>query len=114
MHTYDWQVLQLNIITTKDVNWRMGAGFLTEAFGNKATYGEWSTAVTVHPSRSRWGGIGEYRGAESRKEVSLVCEYAAYNKSLLHISFTGGMIFQRYYGSVDVWGMQFGTVMRLY
>jgi hypothetical protein len=114
IRTNEWQVLQFNIITTKDVVFRVGGGFLQESFGGYNYYGEWTTALQVHPSQSKLGGLIEYRDANARKEVNGYLRYHIFDHNALHGFVTGGAVYQRYYDTISVWGMQAGIIVSLY
>jgi hypothetical protein len=114
IRTNEWQILQFNIVTTKDVVFRVGGGFLQESFGGENYYSEWTTALQVHPANRKLGGIVEYRDADARKEVSGFLRYHAFDRGALHGFLTAGAVYQKYYSTVSVWGMQGGIVLSLY
>jgi hypothetical protein len=114
IRTNEWQILQFNIITTKDVLFRIGGGFLQESFGGEHYYGEWTTALQVHPSKSKIGGMIEYRDAEERREFSAFARYHVIEHNSLHGFATAGMVYQKYYDTISVWGMQAGLIFSLY
>jgi hypothetical protein len=114
IRTNEWQIIQLNIITTKDVVFRIGGGFLQESFGGENYYNEWTTALQVHPAKSKLGGLIEYRDADQRKEVNGFLRYHIFDHNSLHGFVTGGAMYQRYYDTVSVWGMQAGLIVSLY
>jgi hypothetical protein len=114
IRTNEWQIVQLNIITTKDVLFRIGGGFLQESFGGENYYNEWTTALQIHPSKSKVGGFVEYRDADQRKEVNGFLRYQIFDHKALHGFVTGGAVYQRYYDAISVWGMQAGLVVSLY
>lgn len=113
LRTNEWQVLQLNLVTTKDVTVRVGGGVLYEAFEMKRSYPEWTGGVHIMPF-GKLGGVAEYRSAESRREVNAHVRYGFFEKRRLHGYLTAGAVYQRYYSQVDVWGMQAGVVLSLY
>jgi hypothetical protein len=113
LRTSEWQVLQLNLVTTKDVTVRVGGGVIREIFGTKRSYPEWTGGVHIMP-HGKIGGVAEYRGAEARKEINAHLRYAFFEKGRLHGYLTAGAVFQRYYSQVDVWGLQGGMVMSIY
>lgn len=114
IRTTDWQMIQLNFLTEKDVTARVGIGMIWESFEQKNSYGEWTTAVHVHPYGKRLSGIAEYRWAESRKEVNGHMRYALFDKGRMHPYVLLGGAFQRYYSSVNVWGIQGGIGISFY
>jgi hypothetical protein len=114
LRTNDWQILQLNVVTTRDVTMRIGGGLISEQWAGGNTYGEWTGAIDIHPVEKRFGGVGEYRGAESRREISGFLKYRLFDRGVLHGFTTAGIIYQRYYSTVTVWGMQAGMIFNLY
>jgi hypothetical protein len=114
LRTNDWQILQLNLVTSKDVTFRMGGGIMKEAFGVGNIYSEWTAALNIRPMNSRIGGFAEYRNSQARREVNAHLRYSFFEKGRLHGYLTAGGVFQRYYSSVNVWGLQGGVAFSLY
>lgn len=114
IRTNDWQVLQLNLISTRDVTIRIGGGVLHEAFEGTRSYGEWTAALQLQPAISKCGGTIEYRGSSPRKEVNAHLQYHLFDKGILHGFATAGVVYQRYYEDIKAWGLQGGFVCRLY
>jgi hypothetical protein len=114
LRTNDWQVLQLNLVNTRDVTFRAGAGMMQESFGGRHSYGEWTGAVQLKPIVRKLGGTFEYRGSEVRTEFNAYVQYHIFSKSKLHTYLTGGAVFQRYYKTIDVWGIQGGIMFSIF
>jgi hypothetical protein len=114
LRTDDWQIVQLNLVTTRDAFFRVGGGIMHEAFSGGKIYGEWTTALEYHPHQSRTGGFAEYRNAEQRKEVSAMLQYKIFDHRSMHGYVTGGAVYQKYYRTVAVWGMQGGMMIKVY
>jgi hypothetical protein len=114
LKTNDWQILQVNYITTRSFTARIGGGFLQEAFGDEVSFFEWTTAFQYHPHASRLGCVAEYRKAEPRKEFSTYAQYKLFDKGSIHGFATGGIVYQRYYREVTTWGFQGGFLLRVY
>lgn len=114
LRTNDWQILQFNIVTTRNVTARIGGGIIQESFGEKNNYPEWTGAVHIRPSLSKFGGYAEFRGSQARKEVNAYLQYSVLEKNRFHGSITGGAVFQRYYDHVNVWGFQGGFAFSIY
>lgn len=121
LSTFDWQILQLNIVTTKNVIGRVGFGNMVENYGAKQTFFEWTTGVNILSNDQKLGGALEYRVAKDyntnaipRREVNFFVEKQIFSTGALHGALTLGGMYQRYYESVSVWGMQAGLVMRIY
>lgn len=114
IRTNEWQILQFNFVTTDDAVFRVGAGFIEEAYEQRNYYSEWTTALLIHPSGSKFGGFLEYRDSEMRKEINSYATYALFDHKALHGYLTGGVVYQRYFREVTTWGLQTGVIFRLY
>jgi hypothetical protein len=114
IRTDDWQIVQLNLVTTPDVLFRIGAGIMHENFEGGKVYSEWSSALQVHPRKWKVGANAEYRDAEVRRELSANIEYKLFDQNLLHGYATLGGVYQRYYSTVSVWGAQGGMLLKVY
>jgi hypothetical protein len=114
IRTNDWQILELNLVTTRDALFRVGGGIMQEAFSGGKAYGEWSAALELHPGTWRVGCLAEYRDADVRKELSASVVYPLFDQKALHGFVTAGVLYQKYYSSVEVWGMQGGMMVKLY
>lgn len=121
LSTFDWQIVQLNIVTTKNVIGRIGFGNMVENYGAKQTFFEWTAGVNIFPNHQKFGGAVEYRVAKDyntnaipRREVNFFVEKQLFSTGVLHGALTLGGVYQRYYESVSVWGMQAGLVVRIY
>lgn len=111
--TSDWQILQLNVVTARDMTLRIGGGVIRERYEGKRSFPEWTAAVQIHPMDARLGGMVEYRGSEARQEVSGHLRYV-FAKGQLHPYLLAGIVYQRYYGEVSVGGFQAGIGISLY
>jgi len=114
IRTNDWQILQLNLVRTRDVTFRIGGGIMTESYSGDKSFPEWTAALQFQPHTSKLGGVAEYRDAEVRTEVSAFAQYNLFNRAATHGFVTGGAVFQRYYNSISVWGMQGGLLFKFY
>lgn len=121
IRTNDWQVLQLNLITNRFFTFRVGTGFMQEAFGDNRYFSESSFMLNVHaPDQSKVVGF-EFRfakdwdsGLNPRREFTIQYQHQIFQASALHGYITVGGLYQRYYNSIDVWGIQTGLVFRLF
>jgi hypothetical protein len=121
LSSFDWQIIQLNLITTKNVIGRIGGGSMQENFGGHNTFFEWTAGLTIIPNDRSIGGSIEYRIAKDystnavpRREVNFYLEKQIFEKRALHGYVTLGGVYQRYYESISVWGMQAGFVIRIF
>lgn len=113
LRTSEWQILQLNLVTTRDVTIRVGGGVIYEAFETKQSYPEWTTGVQIKPF-GKLGGVAEYRSSEARNEVNAHFRYGFFDRGKIHGYLTAGAVFQRYYQQVNVWGLQGGVVVSVF
>lgn len=114
IRTNDWQILEFNIISTRDFNARIGGGVMQEAFEGHNGFAEWTLGLQYQSEEYRWGGYAEYRGAEVRREFSSFAQYKLFDKGLMHGFATAGFVFQRYYSSINTWGLQGGMMLKFY
>lgn len=121
IRTNDWQILQLNLITSRFLTFRAGTGIMTEAFGNMQTFNESAFIFGVHaPDQSKML-LFEYRfakdwdtGANPRREFSVQYQQQIFSAGLLHGNLSAGVVYQKYYGTIEIWGVQAGIVFRLF
>jgi hypothetical protein len=121
IRTNDWQVLQLNLVTSKFFTFRVGTGFMQEAFNTKRSFSESAFLLGVHaPDQSKQIGF-EYRfskdfdtGANPRREFSVQYQHQIFNAGALHGYLSAGVAYQRYYNAITVWGMQAGFILRIF
>lgn len=121
IRTNDWQVIQLNLVTSKFFTFRLGTGFMQEAFNTKRSFSESAFMFLVHaPDQTKVLGF-EYRfskdwdsGANPRREFSAQYQQQLFNAGSLHGYATVGGVYQKYYNAIEVWGIQAGMVFRLF
>lgn len=119
--TLDWQILQLNLITTRNVIGRVGFGMMAENFGDYRSFGEGTVALQLYSNSRLFNGTIEYRNASDwegfitpRREFSAYVEQQFFEHGRAHAYVTVGGMYQRYYESIDVWGIQSGVVFKLF
>ena len=117
--TYDWQFVQLNFINHKNVVARIGTGIMIEGFADHEAFSE--SSISTNFMYDKWGGFGEYRSAHDyyteavpRREFSFQVHRELFESGHWHGLVSGGFQFQRYYSSINVWGIQLGLIFRLY
>ena len=64
LSSLDWQILQLNILTTRNVIGRVGGGFMQENFGGRKSFFESSFGLFVQSNSKKIGASIEYRVAQ--------------------------------------------------
>jgi hypothetical protein len=121
LRTDDWQVLGLNIVNTRMVTARISTGIMHEAFGDGNVFSESVAGLSIMSRDQRIGGMGEFRwardyttGATPRLEASLNVQRKLFDRGAMHMFLTGGVMFQRYYNEITVWGVQGGIAFKLY
>jgi len=119
--TFDWQILQLNVINRRNVTARVGAGNLYEHFGSKQSFFEWTTGVSIFSNDQKTVGNIEYRVAKDyitnaipRREINFSMEKQVFNFGRWRGYATIGGVYQRYYETISVWGLQAGMVIRVF
>jgi hypothetical protein len=121
IRTNDWQIVQLNLVTSRFFTFRLGTGFMQEAFGANRSFSETAFLLFVHaPDQTKNLGF-EYRfskdwdtGANPRREFSIQYQHELFSANKLHGYATLGGVYQRYYNAIEVWGIQAGFVFRLF
>lgn len=121
IRTNDWQILQLNLITNRFFTFRIGTGFMHEAFEDERYFNESSVMLNVHaPNQSKVLSF-EFRfakdwdtGTNPRREFSVQYQHQIFRAAALHGYITLGGLYQRYYNSIDVWGIETGPVVRFF
>lgn len=119
--TYDWQVVELNVVTTRNVIGRVGIGFMYEDFGEHKSFSETTAGLHIYSNKRIIIGGAEYRyagdfqtGAVPRREFSAFVERQVLQRGRFHSYVTIGGVYQRYYNTISVWGIQTGLVCRFY
>lgn len=121
IRTNDWQVLQFNLITNRFFTFRVGTGFMQEAFEDHRYFSETAFMLNIHaPDQSKVLGF-EFRfakdwdsGLNPRREFSIQYQHQIFEASKLHGYVTVGGLYQRYYNSIDIWGIETGMVFRVF
>jgi hypothetical protein len=114
LRTDDWQILQLNLITTKNVVARIGGGILHEDYSGGKTFAEWTAGLHVQSNTQHLGGMVEYRWSEPRDEWSAQIQYRVFQTGSLNGYVTLGGVHQQYYSHINVWGVQGGFMFRIF
>jgi hypothetical protein len=121
LSSIDWQILQLNIVTTRHVIGRVGGGFMKENFGGRQSFFESTYGLFVQSNNKSIGCSLEYRlaqdfetGAVPRRELSAQFEKRLFSSGSWNTYLTLGGVYQRYYESISVWGLQAGLAFRIF
>jgi hypothetical protein len=121
IRTNDWQILQLNLVTSSFFTFRASTGIMKEAFNSKRTFSETAFILNVHaPDQSKVIGF-EYRfakdwstGINPRREFSVQYQHQLFKTGIFHGYTTAGAVYQKYYNSIEVWGIQAGVMFRFF
>jgi hypothetical protein len=114
LRTDDWQIIQLNLVTTRYVGFRLGVGILHEAYSGGDTFTESTAALTFQTRSLRWAGLVEHRWSEPRMEWNANVQKKIFESRVWHGYASFGFAYQRYYDSIDVWGVQLGVVVKVF
>jgi hypothetical protein len=121
LSSIDWQIVQFNMITTRNVVGRIGGGFMKENFGGRKTFLESSIGAIIHTNSKSIGVSIEYRWAQdfesdivARREFSAQFEKRLFSRGHWNTYLTLGAVYQRYYESISVWGLQGGLAFRVF
>jgi hypothetical protein len=121
IRTSDWQILQVNLVTSRYFTFRLGTGIMKEAFGGKETFSETAILFNIHaPDQTKNLGF-EYRfakdwetGVNPRREFSVQYQHQILSAGALHGYVSVGGVYQNYYGAIEIWGVQAGLVFRIF
>lgn len=121
LRTNDWQIIQLNLVTSRFFTFRLGTGIMKEAFSEGKSFSETAIMLMVHAPDQTETLAFEYRfakdwdtGANPRREFGVQYQHQLFSTGSFHGYATVGVIYQRYYNSIDVWGMQGGLMFRFF
>jgi hypothetical protein len=121
LSSIDWQILQLNIVTTRHVIGRIGGGFMKENFGGRESFFESTYGIFVQSNSKKIGGSIEYRLAQDfatglvpRRELNAQFEKRLFSSGYWNAYLTLGGVYQNYYESISVWGVQAGLAFRIF
>lgn len=114
IRTDDWQIVQMNIVTSRRLGFSIGYGFIHEAFNEGAFYPEWTAGLRARPTHAGWWIHGEFRLAEPRREMSANIHYPVLQGRRATLFAVAGGAFQEYYRTVNVWGLQGGLTLRIF
>lgn len=114
IRTTDWQVLELNLISSPVANFYVGGGFIAESYEQSNTYSEFSAALALNPRKWPIGIYTEYRYSEPRLEFSAQIRRVLFNTRDVTMSLAAGGVWQQYYSTIHIWGFQAGIISRLF
>lgn len=121
LSSLDWQIIQLNMVTTRNVIGRVGVGFMRENFGGRESFFESTYGVFIQSNNKKMGVSMEFRLAQDfytnavpRMEWSAQYEQRIFSSGYWNTYFTIGGVYQRYYELISVWGIQAGLAFRIF
>lgn len=97
--TFDWQILQFNLINREKIRWIIGMGISHETQVNQ-THFEWKTEFRVSLFENKWMPYLIYRQSEDgypRTEFSSMLEYRPFRDRIHEFSFRFGYVHQKIY-----------------
>lgn len=116
--TIDWQVLKLNIVNTKKTGFGIGSGLVYEAFSDRG-YFEATAFLDIYPLE-KWHMSSEARYASDaanqrtmRMEGNVGVAYTLLQNNHFEWHALARFMYARYYGTIDIWSIQFGTSIRI-
>lgn len=118
--TIDWQILQLNIITTKPFNLRIGSGIYWEPITGMV-YNDHMADFGLHFMDRRINAQFEYRYCKDyitlaipRTEANIKVDYRFLMTNRFDFNVMGGFVYQNYYSGVEFSFFQLGINVILY
>jgi hypothetical protein len=109
-NTFDWQIVQINLLNYKHFGFYFGGGLMSEHTSNTVHDFVEVSAGFLLREFGNWSGALEWRSAEGepspvivRTEWGARVNYTFLNKKPLFVNLTAGTIYQRYYESIPVW-----------
>lgn len=113
--TYDWQILVLNLVSVRQLNWRIASGIMIESFdGNSNVFNEHTMAFSIFPRKKLTLNVEgrltpDYEtGIVVRQEVNANVLYQVNKSENTKLNLMLGILSARYYQSVNVWTTSFG------
>jgi hypothetical protein len=109
-YTYDWQILQLNLINNRNFGFYFGGGLMSEH--TSATVNDFFEVSAGFLVREfgKWSGALEWRSTDAaptgvmvRSELGARVSYTFLEKKPVYVNLTAGTIYQNYYESISVW-----------
>lgn len=118
--TYDWQILELNPLITKNVKFRIGSGFMFEDF-SKTYFPEHFIGLDLLFDKDKYLANLEFRiakdynkGSTPRTEGNIRMNYRILKLDNLSGYATLGGLYQNYYSSIDLWCIQAGMAFNFH
>lgn len=112
--TYDWQFLQLNFLTLKPLTVRLGSGLMWEQYGGRS-FNEHSAGVQAYLFKEKlmlWAdgrlALDYKTNMLPRQELGGTGNFKFLNSLHLVAYGSAGLIWQRYYESIDIWSFLAG------
>ncbi|MDN5201305.1 hypothetical protein QQ008_08030 [Fulvivirgaceae bacterium BMA10] len=117
--TFDWQIIQFNILAREEVNFWIGTG-LSHEFTADQTYHENSVGLKLFFNQRKINPGIEFRwsrdyetGATPRIELNTQLDYLIGQYGKIDLNLMGGFSYQRYFSDVDFYFLQTGLIIRL-
>ena len=118
--TFDWQILQFNIVAQPGVNFRIGSGFMHEIDNNKSNY-EQFLGLELHFNQRKINPVVELRWAEdfetnrtARFEVNTQINWFLARYGRVNVNLMTGFLYQKYYEQENFYFAQAGFTFNIY
>lgn len=118
--TFDWQVFQLYLVNQPSVGFRMGGGFSQEMDIDQ-TFPEYTVALELHFKERKINPLFEIRwsqdydtGQTPRFEFNSRLDYRIASAGKFNVNLSGGLLYQRYYSTIDFYFLQTGINITFY
>ncbi|MFY0652952.1 MAG: hypothetical protein JXQ96_13000 [Cyclobacteriaceae bacterium] len=118
--TFDWQVVQLNLVARPQFNLRVGTGFMHE-IDNDKSLNEHYLGLDFHFDNRKINPTMEFRWAEDyergitgRFEWNTRVDYRLMTVGKIDVNLMAGFMYQKYYESVNFYFAQTGINLNLY
>jgi len=119
-NTFDWQVLQLNLLITKPVILRLGTGFMYENY-SKSIFNEHSLGLDFFMDDYKYRIDNEFRIVKDyntsnipRLEGSTIFNYAILQTSKLDGYISLGVMYENFYLDVPIWSVVGGMAFNFH
>ncbi len=118
--TFDWQVIQFNLLATPKANLRIGTG-ISYIKDTEEVVNEHFAGLELHFNERQLNPFVDFRwsenyetGSKPRFEINVGTDYRIGTFGNFDVNFMTGFLYQRYYSDIDFYFIQSGFNIRLY
>lgn len=123
--TFDWQIIQFNLVATPKVNFRLGTGIsvLKDAGidGDDVTVNEHFAGLELHFNDRQINPMLEFRwsrnydtGSTPRFEMNVGSDFRIGTFGKFDVNLMGGFLYQKYYSETNFYFIQTGINLHFY